>query len=416
MRPSALSQRVRDLRSSEIRDLLRLTEAPHVLSLAGGLPDPAGFPTAALARAAATVAGDPAALQYGATEGLGELREHIAARAGERLGRIVPVDEVVVTTGSQQGLDLVARALCDPGDVVVVEDPGYLGALQALRAAGVRVVGVPVDDDGLRVDSLDALLRDGLRPRLVYTVPTFSNPTGATLSAERRAALAALADRHGVVVVEDAPYEDLRFRGASLPPVAAGTDRVVSLGSFSKTIAPGLRVGWARGPVDVVRALVTLKQATDLHTSTLAQHLVLALLRRPGWLDAHIAASAASYARREAALAAALVAALGERITVRRPDGGMFTWATLTGPSPDAPPPDTRALLVTALDHDVAFVPGDAFAVDRPQPGALRLSFATVAVEQIDEAVARLARALVAHEAATPVGSRPAAAVSGGGA
>lgn len=389
-----LSRRSAASRSSEIRDLLRLTERPEVLSLAGGLPDPSTFPVTELAEAAARAAADPRALQYGTTEGMAELRERLAAGEARRIGRTVDVDEVLVTTGSQQALDLVARTLCDPGDVVLVEDPGYLGALQALRAAGARPVGVPVDEHGLRVDVVEDHLRRGLRPRLVYCVPTFQNPTGATLSAERRRALAHVAERWGIVVVEDAPYEALRFGGTPLPPVAAGSDLVLGLGSCSKTLAPGLRVGWARGPADLVAALARAKQAVDLHTSTLAQRLVLDLLDRPGWYARHVAAVAADLGRREVALAEALADALGDRVDLDRPDGGMFSWARLR-PGPDgSPAADTRAWLAAALDHDVAFVPGGAFAVDRPADDAARLSFATVPVEQAGEAARRLARAL----------------------
>lgn len=388
------SRRAAATGSSEIRELLRLTERPGVRSLAGGLPDPTTFPTAELAEAAARVAGDPRALQYGATEGVAELREHLAGRETGRLGRPVTPDEVLVTTGSQQGLDLLARTLCDPGDVVLVDDPCYLGALQALRGAGARVVGVPVDDHGLRVDLVEDHLRSRTRPRLVYTVPTFQNPTGTTLARERRAALAALADRWGVPVVEDAPYEDLRFRGRPRPPVATGSDLVIGLGSASKTIAPGLRVGWVRAPAELVPALARAKQAVDLHTSTLAQHLVLDLLARPGWFDAHTRAVAADLGRREAALAAALAAELADRATWTRPDGGMFTWARLRPVADAGPRVDARAWLGAALDHDVAFVPGDAFAVDRPAGDAARLSFATVPADRMPDVARRLAAAL----------------------
>lgn len=398
-----LSARARAIRSSEIRDLLRLADRPGVISLAGGLPDPASFPAEALAEAAADVLRrDPVpALQYSTTEGAPELRAWIARRHAAATGRATSRDQVLVTTGSQQGLDLLGRVLADPGDRAVAEEPGYLGALQALRAAGLDLVGAPVDEQGLDVDHLAASLEAGLRPRLVYTVPTFQNPTGRTLVEPRRRQLAELAERHDLVVVEDAPYAALSFGAAVPPPVAAFGDRVVSLGTFSKTLAPGLRLGWLVGPEQVVAAAVRAKQSVDLHTSGLSQQLARRMVADEDGFDRHVAQVSAIYARRAAALRTALLATIGDRYEISEPAGGMFLWAS---PRPGtAPHIDTRDLLPVAVEHGTAFVPGAAFAVGTPDSrlaASMRLSFATHEPAELADAAARLAAAIAATVAA----------------
>jgi len=392
--PPHLSTRARAVRSSEIRDLLRLAERPDVISLAGGLPDPSGFPLDDIRSAAdAAVSESSRSLQYTSTEGDKELRELLAQRHTAATGRHTTADDVVITTGSQQGLDLLARALADPGDVALVENPTYLGALQALRAAGIDTAGIPVDADGLDIAMLASRLDMVPAPRLVYTVPTFANPTGTTLPDERRRGLARLADHHGFLVIEDAPYADLRFRGSAVAPVATYSDRVISLGTVSKTLAPGLRVGWLIGPRPVVDAVVRLKQAVDLHTSGLSQRIVVHLLARTDWFDAHVATLAARYGERCCALRSAVDARLGDRLAITDPDGGMFLWAT---PRPGAAPIDARELLTLAIDAGTAFVPGDAFAAESTThlAGSMRLSFATASSEELATAAERLANAV----------------------
>jgi 2-aminoadipate transaminase len=394
--PLHLSDRAGAARSSEIRDLLRLADRPGTISLAGGLPDPAGFPIAAMRAAADRALAAPGpSLQYGATDGDRELRALLAARHAATTGRPTEPEEVLVTTGSQQGLDLLARALADPGETALVEDPTYLGALQALRAGGVTTEGTHRDDDGLDTDALAARLADRSGPpvRLVYTVPTFANPTGTTMPADRRRHLASLADRHGILVIEDSPYADLRFRGEVVAPVATHSDRVITLGTVSKTLAPGLRVGWMIGPTAVVEAVGRLKQAVDLHTSGLTQRITLDLLSRPEWFDTHVAGLAQQYGERAAALRASLVEHLGDRLDLTDPDGGMFLWAT---PRPDTPTIDTRALLPLAIAAGTAFVPGDAFAADLSSShgGSMRLSFATAPPDDLVRASERLASAV----------------------
>jgi 2-aminoadipate transaminase len=298
-------------------------------------------------------------------------------------------DDLLITTGSQQGLALLATALLDPGAVVAVEEPTYLAALQCFQLAGARVVPVAGDAHGIHPDALaDVLERE--RPTLLYLVPTFANPTGHTLTLERRAAVAQLAARHGVWVVEDDPYGELRYRGASVPALAAqpgAEDRVVHLGSFSKIASPGMRLGWLRAPADLMRPLTVAKQATDLHTSTIDQAAAAAYLAAVD-LDAHVRRLCSAYRERRDAMVDALPHTVPAGSTWSDPDGGMFVWVRL----PDGV--DTAELLRTALRHDVAFVPGAPFHAGTPDRATLRLSFTTNTPAQITEGMTRLRLAL----------------------
>lgn len=374
--------------SSVIREILALTEGGGVLSLAGGLPSPDSFPVDDLADAAARAIRDrPAvALQYARTDGVTALREALADLAAVARGRPVGADEVLVTTGSQQALDLVGRAFLDPGDLVAVEAPGYLGAIQAFGSRRPTWLPVPVDADGLDTEALAAALDGGQRPKLVYTATDFQNPTGAVAHPGRRRRLADLADRYGFVVVEDDPYGRIRFGEPVHPPIAACTDRCISLGTTSKTIAPGLRVGWLVAPPEIVAVLSRLKQAVDLNTSALAQHLTLDLLTTPGWVAERATVLSELYRPRAERLAAALAAAVpGAVVPAAR--GGLFLWMTVPGV-------DTAALLPRAVDEGVAFVPGAAFGTHRTTSDQLRVSFATLAQADLEEAATRLGRAV----------------------
>ena len=367
-----LSTVARSTESSAIRDLLRHAERPDVLSLAGGLPAAERFPVAAISEAAAMVLARGDGLQYGLSEGELRLRELVATGSP---------DAVLVTTGSQQALDLIGRVLLDPGDPVVVGDPCYVGARQVLGAAQADLVGVTVDADGLDVDELAERLEAGLRPKLVYVVTNYDNPSGAVLSWARRERLAALADEHDFLIVEDDPYGELRYDGDPVADIPG--DRVLRLRTVSKTLAPGFRIGWVEGPQWVIDAAVIAKQAVDLHTSTVSQAIVAELLAQPGWLDAHVAGLRPWYAGQRDALVAALHAHLPAAEFVA-PTGGMFVWLRLPGV-------DTSPLLADALEAGMAFVPGSAFAVQRDLTDYLRLSFATVSADDLATAVQRLA-------------------------
>ncbi|GAA3384791.1 PLP-dependent aminotransferase family protein [Cryptosporangium minutisporangium] len=390
-RTPPLAARLRGVASSPVRDLLALLERPEVLSFAGGLPAPELFDVDGVRGAYARVLSGPGArlaLQYAPTDGNPELRALIADRL---TGRGLPTDagDLLVTTGSQQALTLVATALLDPDAVVAVEEPTYLAALQCFQLAGARIVTVPGDEHGVDPDALaDVVARH--RPVLFYTVPTFANPTGRTLPAERRAAVAQVAAESGLWVVEDDPYGELRYRGTPLAPLAAApdaADRVLYLGSFSKIGAPGLRLGWVRTPAALRPALVVAKQAADLHTSTIDQAAAAAYLAVTD-LDAHVRRLQDAYRERRDTMIAALPGTLPPGSRWTEPDGGMFTWVRLPGDL------DATELLPTALAHDVAFVPGAPFYAATPDRSTFRLSFTTNTPDQIREGMGRLATAL----------------------
>ncbi len=360
-----------------------------MISLAGGLPDPSRFPTDELATIAQAVLRSDGArtLQYGLTAGELDLRHHIVATTPAATS----IDEVVVTTGSQQGLWLLAESLLDPGDTVVVSDPEYLGATQAFRRAGADLVSVPTDAEGLDVEMLEARLRAGTRPKFVYLVPHFHNPSGTTLSADRHTRLLALAEQHGFLVVFDDPYRDLQAEGPA-PVEPSPHPMSVHLRSSSKILAPGLRVGWTVAPRWLAQAVERTKQAADLHTSTVSQAIVLGALTAD-WYPHHLDGLRDATRVKRDALCAALRGRLGDRVEFDRPSGGMFVWARVVGLA-DTPLATTDELLPAALDRGVAFVPGSAFAVDRDLSAHLRLSWATASAEELEVAVDRLAAAI----------------------
>ncbi|MEW2414253.1 PLP-dependent aminotransferase family protein [Streptomyces sp. NPDC046866] len=384
-----LAARATAVAGSPIREILALTARPGVISFAGGLPAPELFDTEGLRAAydAAFTASPTRALQYSTTEGAPELRAAVAARTTAR-GLPTAPDDLLVTTGSQQALALITSALVDPGDTVLVENPTYLAALQSFGMAGARVVPVPCDDEGILPNALEQLVARE-RPKLLYTIPTFQNPTGRTLPGARRGEVAGIAARRGLWLVEDDPYGDLRFEGRDIPWLAAhpgAEDRTALLGSFSKILAPGLRLGWLRAPAALRRAAAVAKQAADLHTSTVDQ-LAAAHYLATADLDAHIARVRTAYRTRRDALLAGLAEALPPHSTWNRPEGGMFVWARL----PEGH--DATALLKAAIHHDVAFVPGAPFHTGTPDPRTLRLSFTTHTPPDITTGLDRLATA-----------------------
>ncbi|MBK6013468.1 PLP-dependent aminotransferase family protein [Streptomyces sp. MBT53] len=385
-----LAARARAIGGSPVRDILAVTARPEVINFAGGLPAPELFDATGIAAAyQAVFDGTPArALQYATTEGEPVLRAALAGRTSVR-GLPTDADDLLVTTGSQQALSLLATALLEPGDVVLVERPCYLAALQVFAFAGARIVGVPGDEDGIDPEALDELVvRE--RPKLFYTVPTFQNPTGRTLPADRRAAVAAVAARRGLWIVEDDPYGELRFEGERLPWIAAhegAADRTVLLGSFSKVMAPGLRLGWLRAPRDLLRACVVAKQAADLHTPTVNQ-LAAARYLADNDLDAHVAGVAAVYRERRDAMLGGLANSLPEGSSWERPEGGMFLWARL----PESY--DTTELLARVVRQDVAYVPGAPFYAGEPDRSTMRLCFVTQTPGEIREGLRRLGEGL----------------------
>lgn len=386
----ALAARARHVGASPVREILALTARPEVISFAGGLPAPELFDADGL-RAAfeAVLAERPrTVLQYSTTEGDPALRRAVAGRLIAR-GLPTGADDLLVTGGSQQGLTLLATTLLEPGDTVLVENPTYLAALQCFGFAGARVVPVPTDDEGVLPGALKDLVRRE-RPKLLYLVPTFQNPTGRTLPLARRRAVAVVAGRLGLWIAEDDPYGELRFEGEQVPWIASlpeAADRTVLLGSFSKVMAPGMRLGWMRAPGALRRACVIAKQAADLHTSTVDQAAAARYLAEHD-LDGHLARVRTAYRARRDALVDGLAATLPRGSSWNRPEGGMFVWARLPAGR------DAAESLPAAVEQGVAYVPGAPFYAAAPDPAALRLSFTTHTPDEIREGLARLARAL----------------------
>ena len=376
------SQRVGTAKTSPVRDLLALTQRPEVISFAGGLPAPELFDLDGIRAAFAAVLSRPAVLQYAPSEGDPDLREEVAARYSAD-GLPTTAADILITTGSQQALGLLATTLIDPGDTILVEEPCYLAALQTFALAGARVLGVPFVDGELDLAALDDLAARH-EPKLFYTVPTFQNPTGHTHGLDARREIARIAERRGFRIVEDEPYRQLRYSGDALPSLAAfAPDRVVSLGSFSKVIAPGLRIGWIRTTDDIRPSVTIAKQAADLHTSTVDQAAAAHYLGS-GRAEPALSRIREAYAARRDAMLSALPAALPPGSAWNRPEGGMFVWARLPHGL------DASAALARALEHDVAFVPGASFFTGPADARTLRLSFTTYAPASIEEGLSRL--------------------------
>ncbi len=390
--PPPLAARLRDVKSSPVREILALTARAGVISFAGGLPAPELFDACGLHDAFAAVLrdGDVAGrtLQYSTTEGDPALRRAIAARLSAR-SLPTDADDLLITSGSQQALTLLATVLLEPGDRILVEEPSYLAALQAFALAGAEAIPVPCDADGLDVDAVARLAREH-GAKLLYTVPTFHNPTGRTLPLDRRLALAELAGRTGLWIVEDDPYSELRYAGDPLPALATlpgAEDRTLALSTLSKIAAPGLRIGWVRTPPELRHPLTVAKQAADLHSSTVDQAAAAHWLTHAD-LDAHVAMLRREYGARRDALLGGLADALPDGSVHNHPDGGMFVWARL----PDGW--DAAELLQRALARDVAFVPGAPFFAGDPDLATLRLSFTAHGPDEIAEGLARLRAAV----------------------
>ncbi|HEU67852.1 MAG TPA: PLP-dependent aminotransferase family protein [Candidatus Acetothermia bacterium] len=402
---SLFAERTKAARRSVIRELLKLTEQPHIISFAGGLPDPATFPREFLAKVAADeILSNPGkTLQYTTTEGKLPLRELLSRWFAED-GMNFPPDQIVVTSASQQGLDLIAKAFLDPGDAVLVGLPTYIGAIQAFQAMQAKLVGVPLEDDGMDLDALSAAIatarRGGHTPKFIYVVPDFQNPSGITWSEDKRRGLLQIAGREDLVVVEDMPYRKLRFVGRSVPAVASldTEGRVVVLFTLSKTLAAGLRLGALAGPNEIVEKIVTLKQATDLCTSSLTQRLAIRFFQEydvPG----HIRMICNHYRGKRDAMLDALDRHMPaeEGISWTKPEGGLFLWVRF----PEIV--DTERMLLRAIEHKVAYVIGAPFFVNGRGHNTMRLSFSSATADQIEEGIHRLGQ--VVEEELASLGS-----------
>ncbi len=378
--------RTRGEASEGIAAVLGLLGVPDVISFAGGFPDPVTFPrervSALLGEFAAT--GEAAAFQYAPTRGLAGALDAFADRIEGQQGRRPAADELVITSGAIEALELVGKSFLDTGDLVVVEGPTYLGAIQAFRSFEARLDTVPLDDDGLQVDELEHRLRHGLKPKLVYTIPDHQNPAGVTLSTERRELLVKLARAHGFLIVEDVAYRELSFDGDALPSLwSLAPDVVIQAGTTSKTLFPGVRLGWALAPPEVAARLVSAKQTTDQCAGAFGQRLFEEFQRR-GWIDEQLVGARALYERKCARLLAALERSLPATARWTTPHGGFFSWLTLPGV-------DTTELARRAIESRVGIVPGSRFFADGHGADSVRLSFSLVEEEQIDDGIERLA-------------------------
>ena len=392
------ADRLNHVETSAIRELFKLLGKPGIISFAGGFPDSAMFDVAGLQGAVnGALAQEPgAALQYGATEGHGALRTELARFMQDKGAACAP-EGLIVTTGSQQALDLLAKVMINPGDKVIVEGPTFLATIQCFRLYGAQLVAAPIDADGVQVDRLEQLVVEH-RPRMVYLIPSFGNPSGALMPLERRRRVLEMAARHQVLVVEDDPYGDLYF-GSAPPPsllalsaqVPGSRDFLAYCGSLSKVLSPGLRVGWLAAPAELLARATMCKQFSDAHTSTFAQ-VTAAHYLQAGRMPETLAQVRRVYAERAQAMGAALARELGDAVSFTQPQGGLFFWARLTGAGGKLS--DAGEFAKRAIEQGVAFVPGAPFFAQNPDAASFRLSFATADVAKIHEGVQRLARAL----------------------
>ncbi len=371
--------------------ILAAAADPSVVSFAGGLPAPELFPVAEMKKAVDTVFDEHGreAMQYGASRGVTELRELITKRVKEREGIDSKVENVMVTTGSEQVLDLVGKAFIDEGDEVLVEDPTYLCALDVYRSYGAKFVSVPQDDQGLRVDALEEALKNHPKAKLLYTVSNFQNPTGKTMPVDRRKKVAELAAKYDVMVLEDNPYGDIRFEGEHVPAIKAfdTTDHVLYMSTFSKILAPGFRLGWVLGDPKVIDKLTVLKQSTDLHTDQLAQWAVVEFFAQND-INKHVDQISALYGKRKDLMIEGMKKYFPEGVKYTNPEGGMFLWVKVPGVT------DTVELFKKCLKEKVAFVPGDPFFAGKPEPGTFRLNYSNMQEDKIEEGLKRLGKAL----------------------
>jgi len=395
------AERLNNVETSAIRELFKLLGKPGIISFAGGFPDSAMFDVEGIREASAlALSKEPgAALQYGATEGYNPLREQLALFMATKGVKNISPEGLIVTTGSQQALDLVAKTLLNPDDIALVEAPTFLATIQCFRLYGPKVLGVPIDALGVQVDKLEAMIQQH-KPKLVYIIPTFGNPSGALLTKERRLKILQLAVQYKTIVIEDDPYGDLYFGEAPPPSMLALSDQVpgsrdwlVHCGSLSKVLSPGLRVGWMVAPPDLLARATMCKQFSDAHTSTFAQATAAQYLLS-GRMPATLNKVRSVYAERAQAMDQALQRELGDALAYTAPQGGLFFWANLTGTNGAVK--DGNTFAKSAIEKGVAFVPGAPFFANDPDLSSIRLSFATADLAKIEEGITRLGQALKA--------------------
>jgi len=394
---TVFAERTSEMKRSTVREILKLTAKPEVISFAGGLPAPELFPVERIREATDTILAERGSevLQYSTTEGMPELRKLIAKRLSKGSFQISP-ENILITSGSQQGIDMVARILLNEGDRVIVENPTYVGMLSSWKPMHLQFSAVPTDNEGMHVEEILPLMKD--RHKLIYSIPTFQNPQGTTLIPERRKRLAEILVENNLLYVEDDPYGELRYSGDPVPSVLqteaafrSATDvngNVIYLGTFSKVLTPGLRIGWVAAAYPVIDKLVQIKQATDLHTSTFNQFISYELARDEEFLNSHIKTLRDTYRQRRDLMLATMDEHFPEEVTWTRPEGGLFLMVTLPAHL------NAAEILVKALEQNVAFVPCDAFFIGNMGHNTFRLNFSNARPEMIVEGIKRLGAVL----------------------
>ncbi|MCD6168215.1 MAG: PLP-dependent aminotransferase family protein [Caldisericia bacterium] len=387
------SERAKGMRASEIRELLKVAKQKGVISLAGGFPDPTLFPTEQIREVSDYVLKNygKEALQYGVTEGLKQLRELLVEKMRKE-GVNASLDNLIITTASQQGLDLVAKVFINPGDTVIVESPSYLGALQAFNAFQAKFVDVRINKDGIDTslleESIKKLRKEGIKPKFIYVVPNFHNPTGVTLSLERRKEIIEISERYQIPIIEDDPYGEVRFEGERVPSlISMDISHVIALRTFSKILSPGLRLGWIVGDPQAVRKIVIAKQAADLCSPSITQFIVYEFLKR-GYLEPYLETVRREYKKKRDAMLQAMEKYFPEEVKWTKPEGGLFVWVTC----PEYI--NTEELFYEAIEEKVAFVIGAAFYAHRNIHNCMRLNFSLPSMEQIEEGIKRLGNLL----------------------
>lgn len=385
------SKRVPKDGSDAVGEILKAAADPKIISFAGGLPAPELFPVAEMKKATDDVYDENGkeALQYGSAKGVLKLRKTIAKRMLDREGIKTDPDHIMVSTGSEQVIDLVGKAFIDSGDTVFVEQPTYLCAIDVFKSYGAKFVSVPMDDDGMRTDALEEALKEHPEVKLLYTVPNFQNPTGRTMPADRREALAKLAEKYDFMVLEDNPYGDIRFAGEHVPSVKSfdKSGHVIYMSTFSKILAPGLRLGWAIADLDVINKLTVLKQSADLHSDNLAQYIVAKFFEEND-IEKHIKKISQLYGSRKKLMTDNIKKYFPKNVKFSDPEGGMFLWVQVPGVK------DTTKLFNMCIKHNVAFVPGVPFFAGAEIPGSFRLNYSNMKEDQIEVGIKRLASAI----------------------
>ena len=384
------AKRMDNIKASEIRELLKLTQRPEVISFAGGLPAPELFPVEELKRVTAEVLEEngTAALQYGPTEGYGPLREQIAKRM-EKVHVDITPEDILVTSGSQQGLDFAAKIFINPGDIIICESPSYLGAINAFKAYEPKFLEIDTDDEGMIMEDLEETLKNNDKVRFIYVIPDFQNPSGKTWSVERRKKLVELANKYNVAILEDNPYGELRFEGEILPAVKHydTEGRVIFLGTFSKIFCPGLRLGWVVADGEVLNKFVMVKQGADLQSSTISQMEVAKFLETYD-IEEHIEKIKVVYKKRRDLMMKTMEEEFPEEVKFTYPEGGLFTWVVLPEHM------NAREIAVKALEENVAFVPGGSFFPNGGHENTFRMNYSNMDEERIVEGVKRLGKVL----------------------